>query len=285
MSHEERSTLFRVALEVFENVLGHVDVQLRDVACVDLRDLARRLARHALEDSSGDLLEEGAHLRAHGLMPTIHRIGVRVEVVEEGVLHLVIAMRDRQGIVRFPQMPLAGEVCVVAALLQHRGQGPFGRGQATTLTLKRHRRHAAPVRETAGLHGCPARSAAWLPVERPKLNALTGERIEVGSGHAPAFAASVDAQIPPTGIVGDEQDDVGLFLGFCAAFRSDGLGRSQCHRNHGPDDHQARCPHGPLLCSHLDALLVVRSTTTELATRIVPMNQMHFFLILENRNS
>ena len=56
-------------------------------------------------------------------------IGVGVEVVEADVLHLVVALRVGQRVVVLAQVPLAGEVGLVAALLEHRGKGPF-RGRA-----------------------------------------------------------------------------------------------------------------------------------------------------------
>ena len=63
-------------------------------------------------------------------------VGVGVEVVEAGILHLVVALRVGQRVVGFAQVPLAGEEGFVAARLEHRGQCPFRRRQSAALALE-----------------------------------------------------------------------------------------------------------------------------------------------------
>src|SRR3546814_815893 len=88
-----------------------------------------------------------------------------IEVVETDVLHDVVALGVRQGVVCLAKVPLAGEIGVVTGLLQDRCQGPLGSRQTAALTLEGDRRHAAAVRDAAGLDGGAAGRAAWLRIE------------------------------------------------------------------------------------------------------------------------
>ena len=131
-------------------------------------------------------------------------------MIEGDVLHHVEAVGDGHGVVGLAEVPLAGEEGRVAGLLEDGGERPFLLGQAAPLAGERDGRHAAPVGDAAGDQGGPARGAARLAVERPELHALAGHPVEVRGGHAAALAAAVGAEVPPAGVIGDEEDDVRL---------------------------------------------------------------------------
>ena len=109
-------------------------------------------------------------------------IGVGVEMIEAAILHLVVALRIRQRVIGLAEMPLAGEEGLVAAGLQHRGQRPFRGRQATAFALEGHGRHAAAVRDAAGLHRGAAGRATRLGVEREERHAFGRERSMLGVG-------------------------------------------------------------------------------------------------------
>ena len=126
------------------------------------------------------------------------------------MLHDVIALGIGQRVVGLAQMPLAGEVGLVARLLENGAQGPFRLRQSAALALEGHRRHAAAVRYAPGLDRRTPRRTARLGIEGKERHALVRHPVEVGCGHAASFAAAVDAEITPTGVVGDDQENVGL---------------------------------------------------------------------------
>jgi hypothetical protein len=109
-------------------------------------------------------------------------------------------------------VPLAGEEGIVAGGLQHRCQGPLRGREPAALALERDRRHAAAIRDSPGLHGGPPGRAARLGIEREERHALLGETVDVRRGHAPALAATVGAEIPVSGVVGDNHENVRLAL-------------------------------------------------------------------------
>src|SRR4249920_3881082 len=98
-------------------------------------------------------------------------------MVQASVLHLIVALRIRQRVVGFAEMPLAGEECLVAAGLEHRAECPFSRRQTAALTLEGHGGHATAIRNAARLHRRTTRRAAWLRIERHELHAFGGEAI------------------------------------------------------------------------------------------------------------
>ncbi|MNY56071.1 hypothetical protein D3C86_1921130 [compost metagenome] len=108
-------------------------------------------------------------------------------------------------------MPLTGEIGLVTAGLEHRGQRPLGGGQTTALALEGHGGHAAAIGDTPGLHGGSPWRAARLRVERIKGCALSGQLVDAGCRHAAADAATIRAQIAVAGIVGYDEQDIGFF--------------------------------------------------------------------------
>ena len=255
-AHEERLVGLGRAVEIVERRLldvlveeGDADDALVgrvDVLAVDLEVLPRRLARVARQRALGHLREHRAQLRAHVGEPGRVGIGVGVEVVEADVLHLVVALGVGQRVVGLAEVPLAGEEGLVARRLQHRRQGPLRRRQAAALALEGHGGHAAAVRDAPGLHGRPARRAARLGVEREERHALVRQTVDVGRGHAAPLAAAVGAEVAVAGVVGHDQDDVGLLrLGPGRAARGD-----QQDQRHQPSEHESVSPRHCLTSSY-----------------------------------
>ena len=164
----------RGLLDIFVEERNADDALVRrvDVLAVDLEVLLRRLAGIAGQRALGHLAEHRAQLRVHVREPGRIGVGVGVEMIEPAILHLVVALRVRQRVVGLAEMPFAGEERLVAAGLQHRGQRPFRRRQAAALALERHRRHAAAVRDAAGLHRRAAGRAARLARRRTRTACL-----------------------------------------------------------------------------------------------------------------
>ncbi len=187
-----------------------VDHRRVDVLAVDLEHLDRRLAGVARHRALGDLLEHLAQGRVHVREPGRIAVGVGVEVVEPGVLHHVVALGVRQRVVRLAEVPLAGEIGLVAALLQHRGERPFRRRQAAALALEGDGGHAAAVRDAPGLHRGAAGGAARLGVEGEERHALGGKLVDVGRRHAAPLAAAIGPEVAVAGVVGHDEQDVGL---------------------------------------------------------------------------
>ena len=179
-----------------------------DVLAVDLELLVGVLAGLAGQRALGHPLEHRPQLRVHVREPGRVGVGVGVEVVEADILHLVVALGVGQRVVGLAEVPLAGEECLVAARLQHGGQRPLRRRQAAALALEGHGRHAAAVRNAAGLHRGAAGRAARLGVEREERHALVRQPVDVGRRHAAPVAAAVGAEVAIAGVVGDDQDDV-----------------------------------------------------------------------------
>ena len=138
-----------VAVEVrnADDAFLAIDHGCVDVLAVDLEILCYRAARVARQRALGHLLEHFPQLRVHVGEPSRIAICVGVEVIEADVFHLVIALGVRQRVVRLAEMPFAGEVGLIAALLEHRRQRPFRCRQPTALALERDGGHAAAVRE------------------------------------------------------------------------------------------------------------------------------------------
>ena len=181
-----------------------------DVLAVDLEVFRRRLAGLAGQRALGHLLEHRAQLRIHVGEPGRVGVGVGVEVIEAAVLHHVVALGVGQRVVGLAEVPLAGEVGLVAALLQHRGQRPFRRRQSAALALEGHGGHAAAVRDAPGLHRGAARRAARLGVEREEGHALVRHPVDVRRRHAAPLAAAVGTEVAVAGVVGHDEEDVGL---------------------------------------------------------------------------
>ncbi|MNV56481.1 hypothetical protein D3C71_1487690 [compost metagenome] len=136
-------------------------------------------------------------------------------MIEADVLHHVIALGIGHRIVGFTQVPLAGEIGFVTAGLEHRGQGPFSGGQTTALTLKGHGGHAAAIGDAPGLHGGSPRRTTRLRVEGIKGCTLSGQFVDAGCRHASTDPATVWPKITVAGIVGHDEQDIGLFCLCC----------------------------------------------------------------------
>ena len=219
-AHEERGPGCGRLVEILRRGLLDVLVEERnphhalrrrvDVLAVDLGHLAHRLPRSAVQQPLGDLREHRAQGVGHVREPRRVGVGVGVQVIEANRLHLVIPVGNRQRVVGLAEMPLAREEGPVASLLQHRRQRPFRRREAARLTLERHRGHAAPVRDAAGLHGGAPRRPAGLGVEGEEGHALIGQTVKRRRGHAASRAAAIGPRVPVSEVIGDDQDDVRL---------------------------------------------------------------------------
>ncbi|MNV42930.1 hypothetical protein D3C71_1346300 [compost metagenome] len=240
--HEEGLFGLGVAIQVVQRGLFHVAVKERNadhaflavhdgrvhILPIDLEFFARLFAGVARQRAARDLLEHGAQFWIHVGEPGGIRIGVGVKVIQARVLHFVIALGVGQRIVRFAQVPLAGEECLVATGFQYRGQRPFLCRQAAALALERNGRHAAAVWNAAGLHGGAPRGATGLCVKRKEGHAFLGQPVDVGRGHATARAAAVRAKVAVAGVVGHDKNDVG----FTRFLRRDRGSAYRCRRRH-----------------------------------------------------
>ncbi len=185
-------------------------------------------------------VEHLPQLRVHVGEPLRVAVGVRVQVVQERVLHHVVALGVGQRVVGLTQMPLAGEVGLVARGLEDGGQGPLRLRQPAALALEGHRRHAAAVRDASGLHRRAPRRAAGLRVEREEGHPLVRHAVEGGRGHSAPFAASIGTEVPIAGVVRHDQQDVRLRRGEGEA------------REEGQQECNERCGQPRLTSVHLD---------------------------------
>ncbi|MNL26411.1 hypothetical protein D3C87_1479350 [compost metagenome] len=214
-AHEERLLGLGVAVQVVQRCLFHVAIKEGyphdaftpvhhrriDILAIYLEFLARLFPGVAGQRALRDSLEHFTDVGGHVGEPRGIRIGVGVQVIQPGVLHLVVALGVGQGIVRFAQMPLASKERLVARRLQDRPKCPFRRGQAAALALERHRRHAAAVWYAAGLHGGPAWRATGLRVEREEGHAFGRKPVDVGRWHAAPDASAIWAKVAQAGVV------------------------------------------------------------------------------------
>src|SRR5262245_19079259 len=122
-------------------------------------------------------------------------------MVEKGELHFVVALRVRQRIVGFAQVPLAGEESLVSCCFQHRRQRPLCRRQAAALTLESHSCHTAAVGNATRLHRRTSGCATRLRIERKKRHALISEPFDVGGWHTAAGTAPVWARVTVAKII------------------------------------------------------------------------------------
>jgi len=198
------------AVRIVDALQRHVLIRLVDVLTDDLEVFLRLLAGLARNRPDGDLLEHRPQFGIHVGEPGRIAVGVCVQVVQADVLHLVVALSVGQRVVGLAQVPLAGEVGLVAALLEHGGQRPLRRGQPSALALEGHGRHAAAIWDATGLHGRPARRAARLRVEREERHPFVGHTVDVGRRHAAPRTAAVRAQVTVPGVVRDDEEDVRL---------------------------------------------------------------------------
>ena len=223
-AHEEGLAGLRRAVEIVDRGLLDVLVEERDAdhallgrVLVFAVDVPIVVAFSPALPDSAPVVTFWNMARSSGLMlgvPLRIAVGVGVEVVQQRVLHLVIALRVGQRVVRLAQVPLAREEGLVAPLLEHRRQRPLGCRQPAALALERHGGHAAAVRDAPGLHRRPPGSAAGLTVEREEAHAFVRQAVEIGCRHAAPDTTAVDARITVTEVVGRDQDDVG-FRGLC----------------------------------------------------------------------
>ncbi|MNV48575.1 hypothetical protein D3C71_1404900 [compost metagenome] len=144
-------------------------------------------------------------------------------MIKTDVFHDVVTLGVGHCIIGFAQVPLAGEVGVVATGFQHGGQGPFRCRQATALALEGHGGHAASVGNAPGLHGRPTRRATGLGIEREEGCALRRQFVDARRRHAATHTAAIGAQVTVAGIVGYDKKDVWFFCLRC-------LGKVNCHQ-------------------------------------------------------
>ena len=150
-------------------------------------------------------------------------------MVEPDIFHDVVALSIGKGIILFTQMPLAGEIGIVATGFKDRSKRPFGCWKAAALTLKGNGRHARTVRDAAGLHGCTSRCAAWLCIEGCEHHAFVSQFIDIGGWHAARFTTQIRAGIAIAGIIGNNKQDVWLFRILCECQAGQGgAGKSCC---------------------------------------------------------
>ena len=187
-----------------------VDHRRVDIFAIDLELLMRRLPRLGGQRALRHLVEHGAQVLRHVGEPFLVAIGVCVEMIEKGVFHLVIALRIGQRVIGLAKMPFAGEIGLVAALLQHGRQRPFRLRQAAALTLEGHGRQSAAVGDAPRLHCGAAGRAARLRVEGEEGQAFAGQPVDVRRRHAATFAAAVRTKIAIAGVVRNDQQDVRL---------------------------------------------------------------------------
>ena len=132
-AHEEGLRRAAVAIEIIDrrpldvlvvernadHALFAVDHRRIDVLAVDLEFLFRRLPGIARHRALRDLLEQLTKVRGHVREPGRIGIGVRVEMIEAGILHLVVALRIGERVVGFAEVPFASEERLVATGLEH----------------------------------------------------------------------------------------------------------------------------------------------------------------------
>ena len=70
--------------------------------------------------------------------------------------------------------------------------------------------HAAAIRNAAGDDSGTAWSAAGLTVKGEERHSFSGEAVEVRGSDAAAFAAAIDAEIAPSDVITNDEDDVWL---------------------------------------------------------------------------
>lgn len=90
-----------------------------DILTIDLPILAGWLAGVARKRTLGDLVEHGPQFGVHIGEPGGVAVGVCIAVIEEAMLHHIVALRVGQSVIGFTQMPLAGEVGLVAGGFHH----------------------------------------------------------------------------------------------------------------------------------------------------------------------
>ncbi len=195
-----------------DHALAAVDDRGVDILAVDLEIFSCRPTSVARQRALGHALERGAQLRRHVGEPGRIGIGVGVQVVEADIPHLVVAVCSGICVVRFAEVPLAGEEGLVAAGLEHGCQRPFRRRQPAWLTLEGHSGHPAAVRKASSLHGGAAGRATRLRVEGEERHALGRNAVNVRGRHAAADAAAVGPEVAVAGVVRYQQDDVGPLL-------------------------------------------------------------------------
>ena len=54
--------------------------------------------------------------------------------------------------------------------------------------------------------------ATRLGIKREKRHAFTGKAVDIGRRHAASFTAPIGAEVPVAGVIGDQEEDVGLPL-------------------------------------------------------------------------
>ncbi|MNP15273.1 hypothetical protein D3C76_1076260 [compost metagenome] len=222
---KERLAGFGRGVEKLQRRLFHIVVEERnahdtglaihyrgvDVLAVDLELFNGFFTGLGRQRALSHLGEHGTGFFIHVREPGRVGIGVGIEVIEADVLHHVVTLGIGQCVIGLAQVPLAGEVSLIAAGFQHRCQCPFSRWQTTALALERHRGHAAAVGDAPGLHRGAAWGAAWLGIEGVEGGALCGEPVDARRWHPSTYAAAVGAQVTVASVVGDDEQDIGFF--------------------------------------------------------------------------
>jgi hypothetical protein len=133
-------------------------------------------------------------------------IGVDPGIVGEEVLHGVETMIDRHRVDGVAEMPLAGEVGLIAVLLEELGDGRRLRTKFVGVAGRDHDRERGAYRQAAGHERGAAGGATRLPVPFGEGRALGGEPVEVRGRGVAGLATAIDAEVTPAGVVGHEHD-------------------------------------------------------------------------------
>ena len=139
-------------------------------------------------------------------------VGIDTRVVGRELLHLVEAVIDRVELLHVAEMPLAGEVGLIAVLLEELGDGRRVRVQAVRVAGNDHDRQRRADRDAPGHERGAARRATGLAVPAREHRAFLGQAIDVRRGMPERRAAVVHTVVAPAHVVAHEHDDVGLLL-------------------------------------------------------------------------
>ena len=109
--------LFHIGIEEWnadDALVGRIHV-----FAVDLELFASLFAGISGQRALGYLFEHGTQLRWHVWKPVRIGVGVGVEMIEEAVLHFIVALGVGERVVGFAQVPFAGEEGFVAGGFKH----------------------------------------------------------------------------------------------------------------------------------------------------------------------
>src|SRR5262249_21334775 len=120
--------------------------------------------------------------------------------------------------VRMSEMPLADDGSVVTGVLESLRQQIFVGWQSPGVSRRNHQGLQAVAEGIAACHKRGARGRTHrLRVKLLELDACLREHVEVGS----LDIGSVEADVFPAEVVGDDVDDIGLLVGSVTGLRTD----------------------------------------------------------------